>query len=67
MANFNSTMVRLKAWKNTNSVGFYPYFNSTMVRLKEGHILMFCQIRIYFNSTMVRLKVDMSSHTLKGQ
>jgi len=55
-ANFNSTMVRLKAVEIDEISGFACYFNSTMVRLKDSRKQNSQQAIRHFNSTMVRLK-----------
>ena len=61
---FNSTMVRLKAYKISDVVFNVKYFNSTMVRLKERQTVHIVGRIFNFNSTMVRLKdKDISFNT----
>ena len=60
IANFNSTMVRLKAFVPDRTTRSALYFNSTMVRLKGGSSNCLAIYSSYFNSTMVRLKANTS-------
>ena len=53
---FNSTMVRLKGWRNKHGRNAINDFNSTMVRLKGTPLFPTAFAVFYFNSTMVRLK-----------
>ena len=56
VADFNSTMVRLKGQELCDSSFYEVNFNSTMVRLKVCNFILPRQCKYNFNSTMVRLK-----------
>ncbi len=56
---FNSSMVRLRGYGDTNRGFILSYFNSSMVRLRVQQETIFILWLTNFNSSMVRLRASM--------